>query len=114
MLLAFGLGLGLAGGAFAVGMVYVSAWFPREKQGTALGLFGMGNVGAAVTKFLAPFVLVAWGWQGVAELWAAGIALMPPAAGRRVRRAPPARSAVQACMRRRKYAEIAAGLSIDT
>jgi MFS transporter, NNP family, nitrate/nitrite transporter len=47
---------------------------PEEKQGTALGIFGMGNVGAAVTKFIAPFVLVAYGWQGVAHVWAIAIA----------------------------------------
>ncbi|MDR5653147.1 nitrate/nitrite transporter [Ruixingdingia sedimenti] len=70
------LGVGLAGGSFIIGVAYVSKWYPAEKQGMALGVFGMGNVGAAVTKFLAPFVLVVWGWQGVAEIWAAGIALM--------------------------------------
>ncbi|QIG46708.1 MFS transporter [Nordella sp. HKS 07] len=70
------LGVGLAGGSFIIGVAYVSKWYPKERQGTALGVFGMGNVGAAVTKFLAPFVLVAWGWQGVAEIWAAVIALM--------------------------------------
>ena len=43
---------------------------------TALGIFGAGNVGAAATKFLAPFVLVAYGWQTVAQVWAAGLALM--------------------------------------
>ena len=44
------------------------ALFPsRHRQGTALGIFGVGNVGAAVTKFLAPFVLLAWGWQSVAR-----------------------------------------------
>jgi MFS transporter, NNP family, nitrate/nitrite transporter len=68
--------VGIAGGSFAVGIAYVSRWFPTQKQGTALGIFGAGNVGAAVTKFLAPFVLVAYGWQTVAEIWAAGIALM--------------------------------------
>ena len=57
------LGVGIAGGSFAVGVAYVSRWYPTEKQGTALGIFGAGNVGAAVTKFLAPFVLVAYGWQ---------------------------------------------------
>ncbi len=65
-----GLGVGLAGGSFAVGVAYVSPFFPPEKQGTALGIFGAGNVGAAVTKFAAPFVLIAWGWQAVAEIWA--------------------------------------------
>jgi NNP family nitrate/nitrite transporter-like MFS transporter len=65
-----GLGVGLAGGSFAVGIAYVSPFFPASKQGTALGIFGAGNVGAAVTKFLAPFVLLAWGWQAVAQVWA--------------------------------------------
>ncbi|MDP9809873.1 NNP family nitrate/nitrite transporter-like MFS transporter [Rhizobium tibeticum] len=71
-----GLGVGLAGGSFAVGVAYVSPFFPAEKQGTALGIFGAGNVGAAVTKFAAPFVLIAWGWQAVAQIWAVGLALM--------------------------------------
>ncbi|MFA5538224.1 MAG: MFS transporter [Gemmobacter sp.] len=70
------LGVGLAGGSFIIGVAYVSKWYPQQKQGTALGIFGMGNVGAAVTKFLAPFVMVAWGWEGVAHVWAVGIALM--------------------------------------
>jgi NNP family nitrate/nitrite transporter-like MFS transporter len=70
------LGLGLAGGGFAVGVAYVSKWFPQEKQGTALGFFGMGNVGAAVTKFVAPFVMVAMGWTAVAQIWAAVLAIV--------------------------------------
>jgi len=70
------LGVGIAGGSFAVGIAYVSRWYPPEKQGTALGIFGAGNVGAAVTKFCAPFVLVAYGWQTTAQVWAAAIALM--------------------------------------
>ena len=69
------LGLGLAGGSFAVGVAYVSKWFPPEKQGTALGIFGMGNVGAALTKFVAPFVMVAMGWMAVAQIWAAALAV---------------------------------------
>jgi NNP family nitrate/nitrite transporter-like MFS transporter len=70
------LGVGIAGGSFAVGIAYVSRWYPTEKQGTALGIFGVGNVGAAVTKFIAPFVLVAYGWQTVAQVWAIAIAVM--------------------------------------
>ena len=70
------LGVGLAGGSFAVGIAYVSKWYPPEKQGTVLGIFGVGNVGAAVTKFVAPFVLVAFGWQMVAVVWAAVLTVM--------------------------------------
>ena len=75
MLLA-ALGVGLAGGSFAVGIAYVSKWYPAGKQGTALGIFGVGNVGAAVTKFVAPFVLVAYGWTTVAQVWAAALLVM--------------------------------------
>ncbi|TPJ27270.1 MFS transporter [Mesorhizobium sp. B2-7-2] len=70
------LGVGIAGGSFSVGVAYVSRWFPPQRQGTALGVFGAGNVGAAVTKFLAPFVLVAFGWQAVAQVWAAALVVM--------------------------------------
>jgi NNP family nitrate/nitrite transporter-like MFS transporter len=70
------LGVGLAGGSFAVGVAYVSRFYPASRQGTALGIFGVGNVGAAVTKFLAPFVLIAWGWQSVAVVWAVALAAM--------------------------------------
>ncbi len=70
------LGVGLAGGSFAVGIAYVSRWYPTNQQGTALGIFGVGNVGAAVTKFIAPFVLVAYGWQTVANVWAIVLLIM--------------------------------------
>ena len=63
------LGVGIAGGSFAVGISYVSRWYGPGRQGTALGIFGAGNVGAAVTKFVAPFVMVAYGWKSVAEIW---------------------------------------------
>ncbi len=64
------LGLGLAGGSFIIGVAYVSQWFEKERQGTALGIFGAGNVGAAVTNFAAPFLVVAMGWQGTARVYA--------------------------------------------
>jgi NNP family nitrate/nitrite transporter-like MFS transporter len=70
------LGVGIAGGSFAVGIAYVSRWYPKEKQGTALGVFGAGNVGAAVTKFIAPFIMVAYGWKAVADIWAVALVVM--------------------------------------
>lgn len=76
MYLVAALGIGIAGGSFAVGIAYTSRWFPTEKQGTALGIFGLGNVGAAVTKFIAPFVMVAFGWHAVAQIWGAALLLM--------------------------------------
>ncbi len=76
MLLVGALGVGLAGGAFIVGVTYTSAWFESKQQGTALGIFGAGNVGSAVTNFGAPFLLVALGWQGAAQVYATVIGIM--------------------------------------
>jgi NNP family nitrate/nitrite transporter-like MFS transporter len=70
------LGVGIAGGSFAVGIAYVSRWYDAGKQGTALGIFGAGNVGAAVTKFVAPFIMVAYGWKAVADIWAVALVVM--------------------------------------
>ena len=69
MFLLAALGVGLAGGSFAVGVAYVSRWYPKERQGTALGIFGVGNVGAAITNFGAPFLLVAVGWEQTARTY---------------------------------------------
>ena len=69
------LGLGLAGGSFIVGVAYTSRWFDKEHQGTALGIFGAGNVGAAVTNFAAPFLVVALGWEGTARIYAIALAI---------------------------------------
>src|SRR6056297_1577200 len=70
------LGLGLAGGSFIVGIAYTSRWFEKERQGTALGIFGAGNVGAAVTNFAAPFLVVALGWEGTARVYAIVLAVV--------------------------------------
>lgn len=70
------LGVGVAGGSFAVGITYVSQWYPKGKQGLALGIFGAGNVGAAVTKFLAPVIMVAFGWKSVAAVWGVALVVM--------------------------------------
>lgn len=70
------LGVGIAGSSFSVGVAYVSKWFPAEKQGTALGIFGAGNIGSAVTKILAPMVMVAAGWTMVAKVWAVALAVV--------------------------------------
>lgn len=67
--------MGIAGGSFASGVAYVARWYPRERAGTALGIFGMGTLGAAITNF-SSFVMVAIGWVAVARIWAAALALV--------------------------------------
>lgn len=76
MFLLAALGVGLAGGSFAVGIAYVSKWYSAEYQGSALGIFGVGNVGAAVTNFGAPFLLVAVGWQATAQVYSVALLVM--------------------------------------
>ena len=76
MMLLAALGVGLSGGSFVVGIAYLSKWYDKAHQGTALGVYGMGNIGAAVTKFAAPFVMVAYGWHTVAQVWAVALVVM--------------------------------------
>ena len=71
---------GIAGGAFAVGVAHVAGWFAKERQGTALGIFGVGNIGAAATTIIAPRLLVMLtaggpdGWRGLPRIYAAVLA----------------------------------------
>lgn len=65
-LLLFAFLVGIAGNAFSVGIAWNSAWFPQEKKGFALGVFGAGNVGASVTKFIGPSLIAL---VPVAGLW---------------------------------------------
>jgi len=76
MLLLAALGVGLAGGSFIIGIAYVSRWYEAKAQGTALGIFGVGNMGAAVTNFGAPFLVVAFGWQQTAQIYAGVLLVM--------------------------------------
>ena len=68
--LVVGLFVGLAGGSFTVGIAYCARWFPRERQGFAMGIFGAGNTGAAVTKLLAPIIVIGYGWTMVPKVYA--------------------------------------------
>ena len=68
--LVIGLFVGLAGGSFSVGTPYVARWFPKSRQGFAMGVYGAGNSGAAVNKFIAPALVVAFGWTMVPQVYA--------------------------------------------
>lgn len=72
---------GMVGTSFAVGIGFTSIWYPKEWQGRALGIFGMGNAGAAITTFLAPSLLNEFsiddpqnGWKMLPVIY--GIALL--------------------------------------
>lgn len=69
--LALGLFVGFAGASFSVGTPYVARWFPKSRQGLAMGIFGAGNSGAALNKFVAPVLIVAAGtWTIVPKVYA--------------------------------------------
>lgn len=61
-LLAVSFFLGLAGASFAVGVPFVSRWFPPERRGFALGVYGMGNFGTAISSYFAPPLAERLGW----------------------------------------------------
>ncbi len=77
-------GFGMAGSIFAAGVAYTSLWYPKEKQGTALGIFGVGNAGAALTTLFAPTILKQLthegsyleGWRTLPQLYAALLVAM--------------------------------------
>jgi NNP family nitrate/nitrite transporter-like MFS transporter len=84
--------VGFAGNSFSVGIAWVSAWWPQNRQGFALGVFGAGNVGASVTKFIGPALIAAvpaagflggvipGGWRFVPFLYMVLLVLMAVAA----------------------------------
>jgi NNP family nitrate/nitrite transporter-like MFS transporter len=53
--------LGLAGTSFAIGVPFVSRWFPAERQGTVLGIYGAGNIGHSLAVFGGPAIASAFG-----------------------------------------------------
>jgi MFS transporter, NNP family, nitrate/nitrite transporter len=74
--LVLGLFVGLAGGSFAIGIAYTSAWFSKERQGTAMGIFGAGNAGSAITNLAAPLLVVAYGWRMVPQVYSIAMLVM--------------------------------------
>lgn len=82
---------GVAGNSFSVGIAWTAVWYPKERQGTALGIFGAGNVGASVTKLLGPVLIAAvpaagffggvipGGWRFVPIVYAVLLVLMAAA-----------------------------------
>jgi MFS transporter, NNP family, nitrate/nitrite transporter len=78
------LGFGISGASFAVGIAYTSVWFSKERQGTALGIFGAGNAGAALTSMGAPFLLryltdggnQLEAWRYMPRIYALGLLIM--------------------------------------
>ncbi len=77
-------GFGLTGVSFSIGIAFTSVWYPAKSQGTALGIFGAGNAGAALTTLLAPTLLNRFtnhgadleGWRLLPKVYAAMLLVM--------------------------------------
>lgn len=74
---------GMVGTSFAVGVAYTSLWYPKEWQGRALGIFGMGSAGASFTPLLAPIMLRYFsasdpinGWKYLPVIYGAALLIM--------------------------------------
>lgn len=73
--LLLGLITGISGVSFTIGIRYVTDWFNSKEQGMAMGVFGAGNAGAALSLLLVPLIIDHWGWQAIGPAYAAGVAV---------------------------------------
>lgn len=74
--LLLGLWFGISGVSFSLGVRYVSQWFASSSQGRALGLFGVGNAGVAITFVLVPLAIEYVGWHWVGPIYGTGLLLI--------------------------------------
>jgi NNP family nitrate/nitrite transporter-like MFS transporter len=85
--------LGIALASFAVGVGFASGWYPAERQGTALGIYGAGNVGQSLAAFgspvLAGWLGYAWGFRTFGIILAAWLVVFLLLARNAPRQIPP-------------------------
>lgn len=68
-LLIGGVFLGIAGAVFSVGVTSLPKYYPKKRHGFVNGVYGFGNMGTALTTWLAPVAAVALGWRGAVKLY---------------------------------------------
>jgi NNP family nitrate/nitrite transporter-like MFS transporter len=68
--------IGLAGATFAAGVTFVSAWYDKPRQGTVMGIFGAGDVGAAITNLVAPLAVLTFAEGQIAVIYGAVMILV--------------------------------------
>ncbi|TCJ02795.1 nitrate/nitrite transporter [Cytobacillus praedii] len=68
-LLVGGLFLGISGAVFSVGVTSLPKYYPKERHGFVNGIYGVGNVGTAITTFAAPVIATQLGWQTTVQLY---------------------------------------------
>ncbi|WP_336245799.1 nitrate/nitrite transporter [Paenibacillus apiarius] len=71
--------LGIGGATFSIGVTSLPKYYPKEKHGTVNGIYGIGNMGTAITTFGAPLLANAFGWRGAVQSYlvlVSGVALL--------------------------------------
>lgn len=68
--------IGISGVSFTLGIEYVSQWFNRSQQGMAMGIFGAGNAGAAITLLIAPMLIDEFGLKYIGPIFSLGMILI--------------------------------------
>ncbi|MFT6899015.1 MAG: NNP family nitrate/nitrite transporter-like MFS transporter [Paraglaciecola sp.] len=71
--LLLGLVIGISGVSFTIGIRYVTDWFHANEQGMAMGVFGAGNAGAALSLIFIPMIIHHWGWQQIGPTYAVAV-----------------------------------------
>lgn len=64
-----GVFLGIGGSVFSVGVTSLPKYYPRERHGFVNGVYGFGNMGTALTTWLAPLAAAAWDWRVAVKLY---------------------------------------------
>src|SRR5690606_8316521 len=64
-----GLFIGIGGATFSIGVTSLPKYFPKEKQGLVNGIYGVGNIGTAISTFLAPILANQFGWQATVRFY---------------------------------------------
>lgn len=64
-----GLFAGVGGAVFSVGVTSLLKYYPKEKHGFVNGIYGIGNIGTAVTSFLAPVIATSFGWRTTVQMY---------------------------------------------
>ncbi len=73
-LIACGFFIGVALASFSVGVGFVSGWYPPERQGMALGVYGAGNIGQSLAAFGSPVLAASLGFRW--GFWTFGVLLV--------------------------------------
>lgn len=71
-----GLLLGIGGAIFSVGVTSLPKYYPKEKHGFVNGIYGAGNIGTALTSFLAPLLANSFGWRLTIQFYIILLVLM--------------------------------------